>query len=56
MQSLQHHYKEEIYILDALEAGNMGLSSPSEKEIEAIKSAVKHHTEGKLRMDMNSSQ
>lgn len=32
--------KEEKYILDALESGRMKLSSPSKKEIEAIKTAA----------------
>ncbi len=32
--------KEEKYILDALESGKMKLSSPSKKEIEAIKTAA----------------
>ncbi len=34
------HNKEEKYILDALESGKMKLSSPSKKEIEAIKTAA----------------
>ncbi len=34
------HDKEEKYILDALERGKMKLSSPSKKEIEAIKTAA----------------
>lgn len=34
------HAKEEKYILDALESGRMKLSSPSKKEIEAIKTAA----------------
>lgn len=34
--------KEEIYILDALEAGSMELTTPSEKEIESIRSAAKN--------------
>jgi len=32
--------KEEKYILDALERGDMKLSSPSRKEIESIKTAA----------------
>ena len=32
--------KEEKYILDALEKGNMKLSTPSKKEIESIKAAA----------------
>ncbi len=32
--------KEEKYILDALQSGKMKLSSPSKKEIEAIKTAA----------------
>ncbi|MCK5785769.1 MAG: hypothetical protein KAH54_04315 [Candidatus Sabulitectum sp.] len=32
--------KEEQYILDALESGNMKLSTPSPEEIELIKSAA----------------
>ncbi len=32
--------KEEKYILDALESGKMQLSTPSKKEIEAIKTAA----------------
>lgn len=34
------HDKEEKYILDALGSGKMKLSSPSKKEIEAIKTAA----------------
>lgn len=34
------HDKEEKYILDALESGQMKPSSPSKKEIEAIKSTA----------------
>lgn len=34
------HDKEEEYILDALESGTIELSSPSKKEIEAIKTAA----------------
>ncbi len=32
--------KEEKYILDALESGEMEISTPSKKEIEAIKTAA----------------
>ena len=32
--------KEEKYILDALESGNLKLSTPSREEIEAIKTAA----------------
>ena len=32
--------KEEKYILDALEKGNLKLSNPSKKEIESIKTAA----------------
>jgi predicted DNA binding CopG/RHH family protein len=32
--------KEEKYILDALESGEMNLSTPSKKEIESIKKAA----------------
>ncbi len=32
--------KEEKYILDALESGKMKLSTPSKKEIEAIKATA----------------
>lgn len=32
--------KEEKYILDALESGNLKLSTPSEEEIESIKAAA----------------
>ena len=32
--------KEEKYILDVLQAGDMELSTPTEKEIESIKSAA----------------
>jgi len=34
------HDKEEKYILDVLESGKMELSTPSKKEIEAIKTAA----------------
>ena len=34
------HDKEEKYIIDALEKGNMKLSTPSKREIEAIKAAA----------------
>ena len=34
------HKKEEQYILEALESGRMTLSTPSKKEIEAIKAAA----------------
>ncbi|MCK5579644.1 MAG: hypothetical protein KAJ18_00045 [Candidatus Omnitrophica bacterium] len=34
------HDSEEKYILDALESGKMKLSTPSKKEIEAIKTAA----------------
>jgi predicted DNA binding CopG/RHH family protein len=34
------HNKEEKYILDSLESGEMKLSTPSKKEIEAIKTAA----------------
>ena len=33
--------KEEKYILDVLESGNMELSKPSKKEIDSIKAAAK---------------
>ena len=34
--------KEEKYILDVLESGNMELSKPSKKEIDSIKAAAKN--------------
>jgi predicted DNA binding CopG/RHH family protein len=34
--------KEEKYILDVLESGNMELSEPSKKEIDSIKAAAKN--------------
>ena len=46
--------KEEKYILDALEAGNLKLATPSKEEVEAIKSVAKKRahdlTENKLRI------
>jgi len=38
--------KEEQYILEALESGNMKLSTPSPEEIESIKSAADNTLKG----------
>ncbi len=46
--------KEEKYILDVLESGNMKLSKPSKKEIESIKAAAKNTFKKKQTCDNSS--